>query len=62
MKKILTIILAVLISAISLPVSALADETAEITKNQLAEQETVEVTTSQKSPLLMLRRHQAEPG
>ncbi len=51
MKKILTIILAVLISATSLPVYALADEKAEITKNQLAEQETAEVTDFAEEPV-----------
>ena len=52
MKKLLTIILAVLISFASLPVYAFAKDVLDITENRIAEQETVEATDFAEEPVV----------
>lgn len=52
MKKLLTIILAVLISFASLPVYAFAKDVLDITENRIAEQETAEVTDFAEEPVV----------
>lgn len=52
MKKLLTIILAVLISFASLPVYAFAKDVLDITENRIAEQETSEVTDFAEKPVV----------
>ena len=52
MKKLLTIILAVLISFASLPVYAFAKDVLDIKENRIAEQETAEVTDFAEEPVV----------
>ena len=52
MKKLLTIILAVLISFASLPVYAFAEDVLDIKENRIAEQETAEVTDFAEEPVV----------